>query len=249
MPQPQPYLTQLIDLCLIELTNWRWSWRSLVTISMILPLMSMISLAVFARDAGAEALAYVYSGNVVLAVMFSIQNKVQGHFVFMRMEGVLNYFATLPVHRSAVILAVIIAFFLLSLPSMLVTIFVGALLLGVPLMVSPWLIVVLVVCSLPMAAIGAWIGVTARGIAEGSTLNLLVTMMMLALGPVVVPPDRLPKWMAVVGRLSPATYAADAFRQVLLGRVTPQLAIDLAVLTLFTVLLLAIIVRKIDWRR
>jgi ABC-2 type transport system permease protein len=35
-------------------------------------------------------------------------------------------------------------------------------------------------------------------------------LVMLGLGPVLIPPDRLPGIMLILGRLSPATYAASA---------------------------------------
>ena len=78
---------------------------------------------------------------------------------------------------------------------------------------------------------------------------MLVTMIMMGLGPVMVPPDRLPGVLLVLGRISPATYAASAFRQALLGPVTGQLVIDLAVLTAISVVVLGIVGQVIDWRQ
>ena len=121
----QPFLTQIWNLLLIELTNWRWSWRSMVVLGTIAPLLSMLGLSVFARDAGLEALTYVLTGNIVLALMFGIMNNVQSHIIFMRFMGSLDYFGTLPVRKSALILAIILAFFLLALPAGRVGVVVG----------------------------------------------------------------------------------------------------------------------------
>jgi ABC-2 type transport system permease protein len=78
---------------------------------------------------------------------------------------------------------------------------------------------------------------------------LTLTLGMAGLGPVVVPPDRLPRTLRVLGRLSPATYAASALRQVLLGPVTIQILIDLAVLTAMAVLLFGVVIKTMDWRQ
>ena len=67
----------------------------------------------------------------------------------------------------------------------------------------------------------------ARTQAESGTISTLLTLLMLGLGPVVIPPDRLPAILQAVGRFSPATYAASALRQALLGPITPQLWLDL----------------------
>ena len=246
--QPR-FLVQLADLFLIELTNWRWSWRSMVLLGTIAPLGSMVALSVFARDAGPEALAYILTGNVVLALMFENQDKVQSHFVFMRFRGTLDYFATLPIQKYALILAIVASFFLLSLPSLAVTILLGSCLLDIPITFNPVILVVIPLCATSMAGIGALIGSAARTPQESGSLSLLVTLLMVGLGPVIIPPDRLPAIMLLLGRLSPATYAASALRQTLLGPLTGQIVPDLAVLVGFTLVTFWLVGRKMDWRQ
>lgn len=244
-----PFLTQWVDLVLIELTNWRWSWRSMALLGIIAPVGSMLALSVFARDAGREALSYVLTGNVVLALMFENQDKLQSHFVYIRTVGTLDYFATLPIKKYALIVAIVFAFFLLSIPSLFVTILFGAVLLDIPLSPNPLLLLVVPLCAVPMAGIGALIGTSARNPQEAGSISLLVTLGMAGLGPVIIPPDRLPEIMLVLGRFSPATYAASALRQTLLGPVTPRLTLDLAALLLFTLVVFWVVGRKLDWRR
>lgn len=64
----------------------------------------------------------------------------------------------------------------------------------------------------------------------------------------VIPPDRLPGFMIVLGRLSPATYAASALRQTFLGPVTGQITIDLAVLLVAGLIVFGLVVKRLDWR-
>lgn len=240
---------QIVDLVLIELTNWRWSWRSLLLTATITPLLSVLGLGVFARDAGSAALAYVLTGNVVVSLMFGNMSNVEGHVTYMRMQGILDYFASLPISRYALVVAVVLAFFLLSLPSLALTITVGSLLLGVPIHPSPLLLVVVPLCALTLCGLGALIGVTVREPSQGGAWSLLLTMVMMGLGPVIVPPERLPALLRVLGHLSPATYAASAFRQTLLGPVTSRIVLDLGVLALLMLLFLWLVARAIDWRQ
>ncbi|MEM8678902.1 MAG: ABC transporter permease, partial [Planctomycetota bacterium] len=88
---PQPFMMQIWDLFLIELTNWRWTWQYLVVVGTITPLLSMVAFSIFARDSGPEALEFIWSGNVVIGLMFGLQSRLTSHFVYLRLEGMLNY--------------------------------------------------------------------------------------------------------------------------------------------------------------
>lgn len=241
-------LPQLGDLFLIELTNWRWSWRSQVLLSMITPLLSMLALGIFSRGSP-ETLAYILTGNVVLALMFGMMEKLVSRFMFMRVTGALDYFATLPVQRFALILAIVLAFLVLLLPGLVVIIALGALALGVSLSVNPLALLVIPFCAVPLSGIGALIGSSARTPEEAGSLSLLLTFLLLALGPVVIPPDRLPGIVLALGWLSPATYAASALRQTLLGPVTARLLLDLAVLLGCSIVTFWLVSRKMQWRQ
>jgi ABC-2 type transport system permease protein len=245
---PLSMASQILDLLLIELTNWRWSWQAMIVIDTIAPLLSMLALSVFARDSGERALMYVFTGNIVIGLMFGNMGKVESHVTFMRSNGSLDYFASLPIRRSALVIAIGAAFLVLSLPSLAATTIGGALLLGMPLHPSPLFLLVVPLCALPLAGLGALIGASVPRPEMGSAINLLVTLLLSGLGPVVVPPERLPEWLTLIGRLSPATYAASALRQTLLGPVTAQIWWDLCALAGIAALTLWLAGRRLDWR-
>jgi ABC-2 type transport system permease protein len=245
----QPFLIQLVDLTLIQLTNWRWSWRSTVIISMIFPILSIGALGIFARNSGPDALAYVVTGNIVLSLLFRTVGQVSNNFSYMRVVGMLDYFATLPIYRSALILASVFAFLLLSLPSTLWTLAMGALILRIPLAISPWIIVVIPLVSLTLCGLGALIGLVGRTPQEVDSISTLTTFLLLAVGPVIIPADALPGVVQVIGLFSPATYAASALRQEVLG--LPDripLAVDMLALTVLLLGFLWLVAQRIDWR-
>ncbi len=247
--KPHAFPLQFFDLLLIQLSNWRWSWRRMIITGALAPLLSIAALGIFARDSGLETLSYILVGNVTLALMFENQGKVSSHFAYMRLTGALYHFATLPIRQSALILATVIAFFLLSLPALAVTAIFGALYLGVPLHPHPLLLIVVPLAAIPLAGIGALIGSSARSPEEAGSLSLVATLVMLGLGPVVIPPDRLPDIMLTLGYLSPATYAASALRQTLLGPVTGRIVPDLIVLMGMIALVFWLVGKKMDWRQ
>ena len=149
--------------------------------------------------------------------------------------------------RFTLLTAVIAAFFLLALPSVLATILIGSRILGISLAIHPLLIVVIPLCALPVSGIGALIGLKARNYAEAGSFNLLLTFALLALGPVIIPPGRLPNFLLLLGQFSPTTYASSALRQVLLGPITGQLWWDIGALVGFTVVSFMGVDRLLQW--
>ena len=244
----QPWPVQVFDLYLLGLSNWRWSWRSAIVVDTISPLIGMIVLAVFGRDFGPTSLAYVMTGNVVLSLMFGNSRKMCGHVTSLRMMGGLDYYATLPVSKTALIMGISAAFVTLSLPSVTLTILIGALILGVPLQISPLVLLVIPMCAAPLAGIGAYIAFSVRNPESAGAWELLFMLLLTGLGPIIIPPDRLNPMFNTLSYLSPARYAASALRATLLGPITGQLAIDMAILLSFTILILAFVVRRMDWR-
>lgn len=246
----QPFVRQLLNLTLIQLANWRWSWQGTVLTGLIAPVLGTAALGVFAKDSGPDAVAYVLTGNVVMSLLFGTFDKVASHFAYMRIVGRLTYFATLPIYREALILATVIAFLVLALPAVVITLVVGTLLLDVPLHISPWIVLVVPLVGVSLCGLGALIGIVVRTPEEVGTLSSLITFVLVGFGPVILPPDRLPDVVNTLSYLSPATYAASALRQCLLdmpGR-TP-LAVDVLVLAALLAGSLWGVARRMDWRQ
>jgi ABC-2 type transport system permease protein len=244
----QPLLIQLADLLLIQLSNWRWSWRGMLLTGTIAPLVSVAALGTFATDAGGKAFDYILVGSLVLSIMFEIHSRVCNNFAFMKAVGMFGYFATLPIQRALLILATALAFLVISLPSLIIVSMVGSWILHLPLRIHPLVIVAVPLAAAPLSGIGALIGSKARTMEEANLFAMLVNYASLGLGPVMFPPERLPGFLVHLGWLSPASYAASALRQTLLGPLTPRLGLDLFVLALLSVIIFRLVERTIDWR-
>ena len=117
-----------------------------------------------------------------------------------------------------------------------------------PLNLHPLALLVVPLCALPLAGVGALIGVRFRTPEEATSVGRLLTILMLTMGPALIPADRLPDWLVWLGFLSPATYAASALRQALLGPLTNRLLLDVAALLLFIFLSFWMVNRRMDWR-
>jgi ABC-2 type transport system permease protein len=228
-------------LTLMQLSNWRWSWRAMLVTGTASPLLATLMLGTVGRSGGRLALGHVFTGALVMGLLFENQNKVAGNFAFMKEAGTLTHFKAMPVRRYLVVMATVTAFFVLSIPAFLCNLAFGAWFLEVPLHVSPWLIVTVPACAASLAGIGAVIGVAARSPEEASSITLLLSLGMLCLGPVMIPRQQLPDPMQQISIFSPATYASSALRQTLLGSVSPSLLLrDIMILMMTAFLSLLI---------
>jgi len=247
--KPQSLLVQIADVTLIELTNWRWTWQTMVLLGMITPLGSMLAAKFLLTQTNPHDLEFVYCGNVLLCMMFENQNRVGGHFVFMRFHGTLDYFDSLPIKGLTLFFSMALAFLILSIPSLIVVVIGGALLLDITLHLQPMALLVFPVCALSMAGVGALVGVLSRTTAEATSLGLLVTLILSGTGAVIIPPDRLPTWLVQLGVLNPATYASSAVRQVLLGGTITTYLTAMPILIAFAVASFWLAARIIEWRK
>lgn len=247
-PSPPGLLRSTWDLFRVQLSNWRWSWPQMVLTGMLAPVVTLGALGTFARGSGEAATGYVLTGSMTMALLFETQNKVAANFAFLRHTGAFDFYASLPVRREALVLASVAAFGLLALPALVLTAVLGVLVLDVRLSVSPLVVPAAVLAVLPFAGLGAWIGSRSRALEEASSVSLAVTLVLVALGPVTIPPELLPDWLVLVGRLNPATYASSLLRHSLLGPVGAGALVDAGVLVGFAVLVWLLTRRHVRWR-
>jgi ABC-2 type transport system permease protein len=240
-------IQQLVDLTAIQLASWRWSWTSAAVTGVVAPLVTVFALSRLTQDRDDTTVAHLFVGSIVLGLCFENQHKSAGHFAFQRETGALGYFAALPIRHAVLIVATSLAFFTLSLPAMIVTTVVGAQLLGLALHPHLLLVVAVPAAIVPMAALGALIGVYAKNHSQAGALSTATTMLTVMLGGVLVPPDLLPPAVAVLGGLVPVNYAASALRQALLGPVTPQFVLDIGALIAVTAIAFILVKRRLRW--
>ncbi len=245
----QPFMMQVWDLFLIQMTNWRWSWRSALLTSAIAPLLSMVAFKAFAYD-DPLALRYILTGNLVFSLLFGTSDKIATNFAYMRATGMLDFFASMPLSRVALILASAAAFLVMALPTLVVILVVGTLMLDLPLVVNGWVVVVVPLIGFSLCGLGAVIGTVRRPMQEVGSLSSLVNFVLLFLGPVMLPPERISPALRAVGYLSPSTYAASALRNTLFAHGDPiALWVDVLVLAGVMVGFLWWSARRMDWRQ
>lgn len=240
---------QVYDLLLIQLTSFRWSWRRTMILGAIVPILSILIFSQFINEEQNELLGYVFVGNLVLSILFETIGKVSSRFAYMRASGMLDYLATLPIERTALILATVLAFFILSLPGFMMTVIIGKFILQIPLSINISIIFILPLISISLCGLGALIGLLGRNPEEVGSISTLTTFILYVMGPILIPTKNLPPLFSTISLLSPTTYAASALRQVMLNQTDNiPLYIDVVVLVFITFVLLKLVSKHIDWR-
>ena len=214
----------------------------------LMPLFILLLLGIFADRNDQATLVYILTGNMVIGLLFSTMTRIVNRVEFLRFGGGLDFFATLPVQRFLFVLAMVASFAVFSLPSLVITLVVGTLWLALPLHLHPLLLIIVPLCTIPLATAGVILGLMSRSWGEASSWSFVVSMLFSVLGPVMIPPDRLPPLLIWLGYFSPATYAASALRQAVIGPVTVWIAVDLMALSGMSAILLWWVERKMAWR-
>jgi ABC-2 type transport system permease protein len=113
---------------------------------------------------------------------------------------------------------------------------------------SPLVVVVLLLAPMALSGLGAVIGVLAPNQQVANVLSNLALVVVMFLSPVLVRASALPGILQIAAHVLPPTYATDALRQTLAGRVTMGVGVDLLVLLAFTIGSLYVVTTKLDWR-
>jgi len=251
---PRPFrvnpLAALWLLFRMQLLSMRWFWRATLVGGFFLPLFTLAFWKLLVAGYGARTSDAIYflSGNVVISLLFGNMREVASRFAFLQETAGLDYYATLMTDKVSLILAVVLAFLVMSLPGALFALLIGTAWLGAPIQPHPLLALALVLGSIALSVLGAIVGVYCRSQEQSSIIITLLTLGLAVLSPVMAPIERLPKILQATSYLTPTTYATQAVRSALVSTLDGRFWLNLAVLVLFCLAALAFVSRRLDWR-
>ena len=191
---------------------------------------------------------YVVPGAAVMALVTLGVMMVSGDLAQQRRTGTILYYASLPISKTAYVLAVVAGNAIAALPGVLVTVLAGAWLFGLQLAFNPLILVVVPLSMISLAGLGASIGLGIKNWRVVGLVAQLTMFFVMFFAPVMIPPDRLPGVLQFTGWLLPPTYAARAFRAALAPEITAALLQDVAILAAFAIGSLVVVSRTLEWR-
>lgn len=216
----------------MQLARVRTSWRPYLVVSSVMPLgIAVLMRAVMDDDQVSRYGEQIVAGSAVLAVAMTAIVMLAQRVAWLKENGVLDYYATLPVHRAQLIGAILLSFAMFALPGTVVVVALGAALFDLSAAALWAAVPVWAVGSFALAGIGVLIGLTAPDEQLAGMYSNLAMMAVLFLG--ILPAGRLPDWLGPLRAVLPSTYAVEALKPGLAGAVSASQGVDLALLALF----------------
>ncbi len=216
----------------MQLARLRTAWRPYLIVSSAMPLgIALLMRAIMNRDQVAEFGEQIVAGCAVLAIAMTAIVMLAQRVAALKESGGLDFYATLPVSRAALVLAVLISFSVFALPGMLIVLAGGAALFDLSFAALWSALPVWFAGSIALAGIGVALGFVAPDEQLAGMYSNLAMMVVLFLG--ILPTDKLPEVFGTIRAALPSTYAVDALKPGLSGTIAASQAWDVTVLLAF----------------
>jgi ABC-2 type transport system permease protein len=243
------FLVDLRYIWIEQILEVRDIWYIFVIFSLLMPLSMVFGFARMGSGLNDRtSLLYIITGSAIFTVANEGIAMFAGRVGEMKRDGLLLYYATLPISKTAFILAVLLSRLVLTIPGMLAAMAAGAWLYEFEIVASPWILIVLLLAGVALATIGMIIGVAFQDYGTIVAVTNIALFVLLLAAPIFIPAEALPLPLQLLAYLLPPTYAADALRHALAGTIGQRFFIDLALLLLLTLIGLGVVDRWLSWR-
>ncbi len=186
-----------------------------------------------------------------MGTMFVLMNIFGGMaaLIVERQQWTLQRLAVMPVSRSTLLTGKILARFSLGLLQFLVVFIVGAVF-KMNFGKDPLALVLLVIVyCLAITALAFAIGSGMKNAAQASMLGLLLTLILAPIGGAWWPMDISPRFLQIIGRISPVAWAMDGFTALTYkGATLVDILVPLAVLAGMTIVLFLIAIPRFRYQ-
>lgn len=199
---------------LLEIRN-EWSWY------LILMTIQPLSLLFFVKILSNDTLnfeAYII-GSVIMIFGTGVFLSLGQTFSLYRQTSALDYYMSLPVSKTAIILSLVIKNVILSLPSLGILLLMGSILYSVNVFIGFPFLLAFILTSLSLAGLGTMIGVLSKNMQVASILTQVLTPIFTYLAPVFVEHESQPRILYYISYLFPTTYAANSLRAALIDNI------------------------------
>jgi ABC-2 type transport system permease protein len=243
------FFIDLKYLWLEQMLEVRRTWYWFLIFSLILPVTMVFG---FTRIGSGltdyDSLIFIISG----AAIFSVTNEglyaLAVRIGTMKKEGTLIYYASLPISKTAFLLAILLSRLVVTLPGMIVPLVFGAWLYQIPVSLNLWVLALLLLTAMALSNIGLVLGTIVGSLELVQIIvNILLFVLVMA-GPIFSPMSSLPLPLQALSYILPPTYAAAALRSALHGTFDASFYLNVLVLLAFTIGGFLLSGRFLRWR-
>ncbi len=231
-----------------QLFTLRTGWFWYLVMMSLQPLTLLLFIRFLMGPSNESITIYLITGNIVLSLSLSSMLSLGQDLGWLKDDHAFDYYATLPISRSALILAIVTRSVLLALPSIAILLILGTWLFNISLNPHPLTLIVLLLGGYSLSGLGAIIGFYSPNGRISSLLTQIIQPLIIFLSPVFVPLERLPKVLQLTSALIPTTYVAKALRDSLTGQVSFSTWISILVLVAISLVSFVFVEKGLDWR-
>ncbi len=226
----------------------RTSWLAYLLMMTLQPITLLLLLYFLFASEAPETIFYIISGNMVMALSLNSMLALGQELGWMKAENALDYYATLPIPKSALIFAIVTRSIVISFIPIMIIFLLASLLFGVSIAPSPLFLLAVAISGYSMAGVGAIIGFYSPDGRTSSLLTQIVQPIIVFLSPVFVPFEQLPAIFQWTSHFIPTTYVAKAIRDTLANQITGSTWASILVVFGITIATLLFIEKGLDWR-
>ncbi|QQE72808.1 ABC transporter permease [Brevibacillus composti] len=241
-----PWFQQFRLLLSLLITDYRSAAPFLVLIGLALPTGFLWILRSYVGT-GEEAL-WLLAGNIVMSVCFGSVSFAIQRTALMKVEGELDYYASLSVKKTAFIAATFVESIIFAIPALTSSLVLGYFLLDIPAQKLVMCIPLALLAASSLTIVGSTIGSYAKTMAHFAVLSYLPYLLVIFFSPVLLPYEMLPFFMKVTSFLFPTGQAALVLSGVLHQQYDTTFWILIGALCLWLIIAISIALRKLDWR-
>ncbi|MFZ5827909.1 MAG: ABC transporter permease [Bacillota bacterium] len=245
---PAGWLASYAGLAQVMLTEYRAFWWIHVLFGLLMPLGMLFFLKAAGGEIATERAIYLLGGNLTTATVYGPAMIIINKIGWGRQSREFDYWASLPLPKLALLLAMVTVSLALSFPGLLTLWLLGSRMLGLPLAGGLALLPLIPLGALSLVGAGAFLGSYAR---DGQTANVMANLLMAFvtfLSPTMIPLEALPVPIRLLSSLTPIPYVAGAFRAALAGNFGGEFAYHVGIMVAMGLGCLILVHRKLDWR-
>ena len=242
------YLRDVAYLLWSQIIEMRTGWVWYLLMLSFIPCTTLFFFGFFVKSGQEEMALFIVTGNVIFSLVLGTLNMLGQQLGWMKERQAFDHYATLPISKTALIVAMVTRGTLFSFPAMLTLFVVGKFLFNLPINPHPLLIPVVLLSGYSLAGVGAVIGFYSPNGQIANIATQVVFPVVVFVAPVMVPPQNLPTILRITSKGFPTTYIASAFRATVAGNIGPDVWTDLGVILGFAVVSLYLVAKKFDWR-
>lgn len=226
---------------LLDIRN-EWSWY------FILMLVTPLSLLFFLKFIAGDNIVYedYLVGSIIMTFGTGVFLSLGQSFSYYKASSALDYYLSLPLPKLGIILAIMLRNIILSIPSLIVLFFIGAIQYHTYIPMNFPFICAIILTSTSLAGLGVIVGVTSKNMQMASILTQILNPILIYIAPVFTTITNLPSIVQKFSYFLPTTYQANALR---ISIHAYQFSFDHIILLLLTVITLYFTVKNVNWMK